>query len=511
MNPTVGEMLACTAGKVPHKVAVICDGTSITYGRLNARVNQVARGFMGRGITGGRRVALLFHNSIELVTLYFALAKAGCVGIPLNFRLSERELSSVINRSKATHLIMGEECAATVDRLKPQLTQIRDSLTVERDPRRGGEFYRLYHREPDTEPDVAVKPEDESFIIYTSGTAMRPRGVVLTHDNHYWNALNYTSAYRMAEDDVELALTPMFHASTLGRIFTYVFSGVTMVTSRRFDPEGAMECIDRYGVTSITQSPTMYAALLNLQSINRYSAASLKRIISGAAPLFPGIRRSLAERFPQAGIFDIYGLTEAAPGVSILTPWDPPDKVTSVGKPMRHVSVKIVDDEGREVSCGGNGEIICSGPNVMKGYDNDPAATRAVLKEGWLYTGDTGKVDRDGYLYLTGRKKEMIVRGGENIYPGEVEAVLHLHPHILEAAVVGVADDYWGECVKAFVVLRPGKTLAEKDVIAFCASHLARYKWPRSVEFLSTLPRNAAGKVMKRNLLKGGDVVDKVE
>jgi acyl-CoA synthetase (AMP-forming)/AMP-acid ligase II len=502
MNPTVGKILAITAKQCPDKVAVICDGNSITYGQLNGRVNQVAHGLLARGITSGNRVALLFYNSIELVTLYFALAKMGGVGIPLNCRLSGRELSAVINGSNATQLIMGEEWAATVNRLKPELARIKDTITVEKDPRSAGEFYRLYHREPDAEPDVLVKPEDASFIIYTSGTGMSPRGVVLTHDNHFWNTRNYTSAYQMAEDDVELALTPMFHASTLGRIVTYVFNGVTFVTAQRFDPERAMELIARHRVTSITQSPTMYAALLNLTPGSSYSGSSLRRLVSGAAPLFPSIRSGLAKRFPRAGIFDLYGLTEASPGVSILTPHDPPDKIASVGKPMKHVTVRIVDDRGREVPAGENGEIICRGPTIMKGYDNDPAATRAVLKGGWLYTGDTGKLDRDGYLYLTGRKKDLIVRGGENIYPAEVEAVLQLHPRILEAAVIGVPDDYWGERVKAFVVLRPGETLREEDVIAFCGLHLAHYKKPRSVAFVTDLPKNAAGKIVKRELLK---------
>ena len=502
MNPTVGKILAITAQNAPDKVAVICEGNSITYGQLNGRVNQVAHGLLARGITRGNRVALLLYNSIELVTLYFALAKMGCVGIPLNFRLSGRELSAVINGSNATRLIMGEEWAATVNRLKPGLARIRDTITVEKEPRSAGEFYRLYHRAPDAEPDVLVKPEDASFIIYTSGTGMSPRGVVLTHDNHFWNTLNYTSAYQMAEDDVELALTPMFHSSTLGRIVTYVFNGVTCVTAERFDPERAMELIARHRVTSITQSPTMYAALLNLTPGTSYSASSLRRLVSGAAPLFPSIRSGLAKRFPRAGIFDLYGLTEASPGVSLLTPQDPPDKHASVGKPMKHVTVRIVDDRGREVPAGENGEIICRGPTIMKGYDNDPAATRAVLKEGWLYTGDTGKLDRDGYLYLTGRKKDLIVRGGENIYPAEVEAVLQLHPRILEAAVIGVPDDYWGERVKAFVVLRPGETLREEDVIAFCGLHLAHYKKPRSVAFVTDLPKNAAGKIVKRELLK---------
>ena len=260
----------------------------------------------------------------------------------------------------------------------------------------------------------------------------------------------------MKESDVELALTPMFHSSTLGRVVTYVFNGVTFVTSRRFDPEKALRFVSKHHVTSITQSPTMYAALLNVNNGDTYYCGSVRRIVSGAAPLFPAIRSRLAKRFPHAGIYDLYGLTEASPGVSILKPDDPPEKIASVGRPMKHVTVKIVDHEGNEVSPGENGEVVCRGPNLMKGYYNDLPATQEVLRDGWLYTGDMGKMDQDGFLYLTGRKKELIVRGGENIYPAEVEAVLHQHPGIKEAAVIGVPDEYWGETVKALVVPKSG-------------------------------------------------------
>ena len=212
------------------------------------------------------------------------------------------------------------------------------------------------------------------------------------------------------------------------------------------------------------------------------------------------IRSRLAKRFPHAGIYDLYGLTEASPGVSILKPDDPPEKITSVGKPMKHVTVKIVNHEGNQVPPGENGEIVCQGPNLMKGYYNDLPATQEVLRDGWLYTGDTGKMDRDGYLYLTGRKKELIVRGGENIYPAEVESVLHQHPGIKEAAVIGVPDEYWGETVKAWVVSKPGVTLTEEEVITFCTSRLAHYKRPQSIAFVNRLPKNAAGKVMKTYL-----------
>jgi len=502
MSYTIGEMLTKSAKEYPDKTAIICDDKRLTYRELNCQVNQLAHGLLSLGISRNIRVATLMYNSIELVEIYFALAKSGIVGIPLNFRLNGAELSYIIENSDATVLIMGKEFESIINQFKSQLSKIEHFIVVEKDAHKMGERYSLYHNQPDFEPREKVKPEDESFVIYTSGTTGKPKGVILTHKNHFWNTINYTIAYQMDKDDVELALTPMFHSSTLGRIFTYVFTSSTFVTSHHFDPEQAMELITQHKVTSITQTPTMYAALLNLRKTGHYHTSSVKRVVSGAAPISPKMKGELSQLFPNAGIFDLYGLTEASPGVTILTPHDPPEKVNSVGRAMLSVKLKIVDGEGREIPAGESGEIVCRGANVMKGYYNDPEATQEVLKEGWLYTGDLGKIDQDGYLYLTGRKKELIISGGENIYPAEVEEVLQRHPSILEVAVIGVPDEYWGESVKAVVVPKPGKTLTEQEVIEYCKSHLANYKKPKSVDFIDAMPKNAAHKVVKGELLK---------
>lgn len=502
MSYTVGEILAKSAHTFPDKIAVICDGRQITYRELNAQVNKLAHGLLYSGIGRNSRVATLMYNSVELVEIYFALAKLGIVGIPLNFRLTAPELSYIIENSDATALIGGEECEATINQLKSQLLKIEHFITVEKSSPKMSRYHKLSHNQPDHEPGIKLRPEDESFIIYTSGTTGRPKGVILTHKNHFWNTINYTVAYQMNENDVELALTPMFHSSTLGRIFTYVFTGATFITSNRYDPEQAMGLIAQHKVTSITQTPTMYAALLNLPQAKGYNTSSVKRMVSGAAPILPEMKGELAKLFPRAGIFDLYGLTEASPGVTILCPHDPPEKIKSVGKPMMSVTIKIVDEDGKELPPGESGNIICRGHNLMEGYYNNEVATKEVLKDGWLYTGDVGKIDQDGYLYLTGRKKEIIISGGENIYPAEVETVLQRHPLILEAAVIGVPDGYWGESVKAIVVPKPDKSLTEQEVIEYCKSRLAPYKKPKSVDFIDALPRNAAHKVMKKELLK---------
>jgi acyl-CoA synthetase (AMP-forming)/AMP-acid ligase II len=510
MIPTIGEMIAGSAARVPERQALVCDDQELSYRELNARVNQTVSGFLQHGMTGGDRAALLLHNRIELVVLLMGLARAGIVGIPLNYRLHPGELSAVLHQSGATLLFVGEELESVFNAIAPIPPAIRSVIRIEADPVKRSGFDKVCSSRPERNLPAMARPDCDSFIIYTSGTTGFPRGVVLTHGNHFWNAINYSVAYGMGEDDVELGLSPLFHSSTLGRLITCFFVGATFVTSRQFHPETAMQLITRNRVTSITQSPTMYAALSNLTGADRCDTASVKRVVSGAAPLFPALRKELSRLFPGAGVFDLYGLTEAAPGVSILMPQAPPEKMDSVGRPMISVRIKIVDDRGTEVPIGECGEILCRGPNVMKGYYNNEAATAEALKDGWLCTGDTGKIDEHGYLYLIGRKKEMIIRGGEKIYPADIERILHSHPGIAEAAVIGVPDAYWGERVEAFVVPRPGATLSGEEVIRHCRQHLAVYKIPSSVIFAHTLPKNAAGKVIK-SLLKIGDGVDYVE
>jgi acyl-CoA synthetase (AMP-forming)/AMP-acid ligase II len=507
MIPTIGAMLAGSAARVPEKRALVCDDQELTYREFNARVNQTVRGFFTSGITPGDRVALLLHNSVELAVLLMGLARAGIVGIPLNYRLHPGEISAILDQSGTTVLFVSEDLDGVFNAIALIPHAIRSVIRIETDSVKRSGFDEFCRSQPDNHLPLPARPDRDSFIIYTSGTTGFPRGVVLTHGNHFWNAVNYSVAYRMKEHDVELGLSPLFHSSTLGRMITCFFVGATFVTSRQFHPETAMELIAQNRVTSITQSPTMYAALSTITGAGRYDTGSVKRVVSGAAPLFPALRKDLSRLFPRAGVFDLYGLTEAAPGVSILTPLDPDEKMASVGRPMVSVRIKIVDDRGAALSCGECGEILCRGPNVMKGYNNNEAATAEALKDGWLCTGDMGKVDEDGYLYLTGRKKEMIIRGGEKIYPADIERVLYAHPGIAEAAVIGVPDDFWGERVVAFVVPRRGEGMNAQEVLHHCQQHLALYKNPASVIIAETLPKNAAGKIIKQ-LLTVGDVVD---
>jgi acyl-CoA synthetase (AMP-forming)/AMP-acid ligase II len=326
--------------------------------------------------------------------------------------------------------------------------------------------------------------------------------VLLTHENLIWNTLNYSAALGYSPQDIELAPTPLFHTSTFGRIFTYVFNAMTCILVSKFNAAECLSIIEKEQVTSITQAPTMYRMMLDAQSQGEGDTRSVRRAVTGAAPMSKETKESLKTLFPRAGFFDLYGLTEASPGVSILAPEDFYRKPESVGRPMLSVEVRAAGADDQALAPGEAGEILCRGPNIMREYYKAPRATARALRGGWLHTGDAGWIDADGFIHISGRTKDIIISGGVNIYPGEVEAALMQHPAVQEAAVIGKEDELWGEKVTAFVVLKKNAACTAQLLIDFCRGRLAAFKCPRSVVFIPELPRNAAQKVMKQELKK---------
>jgi len=323
--------------------------------------------------------------------------------------------------------------------------------------------------------------------------------VVLTHANLLANSANYCNTCSFAPRQRELATTQLFHISTFSRLFTYVRSATTCYLMKRFSPDACFDIIKRENISSITQTPTMYRMLLQSDSGRRRSGAALSRVITGASPMSPPERQALRDLFPNAALYDIYGQTEAGPGISILGPHDFFRRPDSVGKPMPGVRVTIVDEKGRKLSPGSIGEITCRGANIMQGYFHNEAATRAVLVRGRLHTGDIGFIDEEGFLYIAGRKKDIIISGGINIFPPEIENALRLHPGIDDCAVFGVPDSHWGEAVVAAVVLQ-GTTIDK--IYTHCRQHLAGFKCPRTILAISDIPRNSAHKTIRKELIK---------
>jgi len=504
----VGQILTLTANKFPNRTAIIFENDRFTYQEFNWRANQFAHSLLQLGLKKGEKVAVLLFNSNQFVEIYFATAKVGGVFTPINFRFAPEEVRYIVDHSDARFFLFGEEFSDLVETIRPKLTKVEFFISVRDGVAKGDLDYEALLKEPEnTEPTVRLSEKDECQLMYTSGTTGRPKGAIITHGNVLWNLINNILGREDKEGEVSLVIGPLYHTAALNNHFTArVALAGTSILIKRFEPRSVMEMIEREKVSVISGAPAMYHLLLAFPDVERYDTRSVTKCTAGASILPDETKERLLKLFPNAkGVYDVYGCTEASPNITILKAKDSLRKQACVGPPLPFLEVRIVDDEDRDVPQGEVGELICRGPNVMKGYYKDPEATREVLIGGWLHTGDLARLDEEGFVYIVDRKKDVIVSGGENIYPREIEEVLYHHPKIQDVAVIGVPNSLWGESVKAIVVLKKGETMEEKEVIEYCKNHLASYKKPKVVEFVEVLPRNPSGKVLKTELRKPYD------
>jgi fatty-acyl-CoA synthase len=503
MKVNLGYFLTKSARKYPGKTAFIFEGQRVTYAEFDKRANQVAQGLLGLGLKKGEKVATLFFNCPAMCESYFGIIKSGGVMVPLNARLSPRELASMVQHSDARFLIFGGDFKETVSLLQPQLKNIEKYIMAGRDVPGGVLAWEEWLRGlPEEDPRMEISEDDDLMIVYTAGTTGQPKGVLVTHRNYIWASLNGATDMSLGPGDINLVVFPIFHTGGLASFFMRVMVGCTFVLLKKIDPREMLQTIQRERVTSMAMVPTLLNSLLQLPDLKSYDTTSVKMYTSSAA-IFPiKVKEQFSKVFPNAALFEVYGLSEACGTGTVLRPEDSFRKIACVGKAFTHHEVKVVDDNGKEVVPGEAGEIVLRGPLVMKGYYKDPQATAEAIPDGWLHTGDMARVDEEGYIYIVDRRKDIIVSGGINIYPREIEEVLYSHPKIAEAAVIGVPDEKWGETLKALIVPKERQVLAAEEVIAFCKENLASYKKPTSVEFLPSLPKNAAGKVLKTELRK---------
>ena len=482
------------------EVAVTCGDQRFTYRELNKRVNGLAAGLSELGISRGQRVGVLNNNCHRNLEVDYAVTGIGAIVVPLNTRFKEKELTYIINNVGMDVLIVGAEQLEVMKSIRNSLPSVRHIISIDLHGEGYIKYEDLLSAGMDRElPGEDISEDDVAFIFYTSGTTGRPKGAMLTHRNVIANTINEALSRRFTDKDTYLHIVPQYHAG--GKEFSFVTTYVSgrHVIPRSLEVDTILDAIEKERVTFLLLVPTIANRLISHPSFNRYNLSSLRAIVLGAGP---STKEGLKETKDKLGcdLYHGYGLTEAAPFVSTLNPEEAISKLGSCGREVYNVEVKIVAENGREVEPDTVGEIIVRGKNVMKGYWNSPDETAAALRGGWLYTGDLAKRDEEGYIYIVDRKKDMIISGGENIYPKEVEEVLFSHPAVLEAAVIGVPHEKWGETVKAIVVTKAGMNLTEDEVIEFCKKHLASYKKPTSVEFIDALPLNAAGKVIKLEL-----------
>ena len=496
----VGQILTVTADKFPNRTAVISGDQRLTYREFNERVNRFAHGLLKLGFKKGDKVAVLLFNSTPFAEVYFATAKIGGAFTPINYRFAAEEVKYILNHSDSRFFIFGEEFIDLVRSIRSELKKVKIFISVSNDKTPSALRYEsLLNKSRNDEPNVALSENDVCQLMYTSGTTGRPKGALITHGNVLWNLVNTILGREDKGGEVALIIGPLYHTAALNNHFTIqVALAGTSILIKKFEPKHVMEIIQKEKVNVISGAPAMYHLLLTLPNVNEYETHSITKCTAGAAILPDETKERLLKLFPNAeGVYDVYGCTEASPDIAILKAKDCLRKRESVGPSLPFLNTRIVDDRDRDVAAGEVGELICRGPNVMKGYYKDKKATLEALRGGWLHTGDLARMDDEGFIYIVDRKKDMVVSGGENIYPREIEEVLYHHPKIQDAAVIGVPDSTWGESVKAFIVLKKGEATTAEEIIEYCKQHLASYKKPKAVEFIEALPRNPSGKVLK--------------
>jgi long-chain acyl-CoA synthetase len=500
-------LLEQSARREPGKVALILDDIKLRYAELNGAANKVANGLVKLGVEPGDKVAVMLPNTPHFVIAYYAILKAGGVVVPLNVLFKRHEVEYHLDDSDATALIVWEgflgEAAEGFSKAKNCRNLIVAQAPGSTSAIPDGAL-PLNALMADTSPvfdTVQTMPDDTAVILYTSGTTGRPKGAELSHFNMFFNAM--VCAEKLGPtpqpDDVVLVALPLFHSfGQTCQMNTTLYYGGTLTLMTRFEPQKALEIMQRDRVTHFAGVPTMYFYLLNFPGADQYDISSLRFCTSGGAAMPVEVMHAF-NRKNNVTILEGYGLSETSP-VASFNHLDRPQKPGSIGVPIWGVEMRCVDMEGRDAPTGELGEIAIRGHNVMKGYYKRADATAESIRGGWFYTGDVAYKDEDGYYFIKDRVKDMIIRGGFNVYPREIEEVLYAHPAIAEAAVIGVHDQALGEEVKAVVAFKPGQTAAGEEIIAYCKERLAAYKYPRSVEIRDTLPKTATGKILKREL-----------
>ena len=471
---------------------------SITYREFDAITDRIACGLERLGAAPGDHVAVLHPNSAQTLLAFFAIIKAGCVVVPINPTYTPREATYLLNNSEARILIIHEDFSPLVDQIKgeaPRLNRIvvrRRTETVER------EIAALADTRLVPVKDKSFNSDDPAIMFYTSGTTGNPKGVVLTHSNFAFGGPNIAQSYGLRENDISIAALPMVHVFSIASpFFGSLSSGGAVVVVERFKAQTIFEVIEKYRVTWFPGVPTMFILLLNSFHENTRDISSLRMGLSGGASLPVEVLRRWEEAF-RAEVIEVYGLTEST-GLVTANPVYGVRKPGSVGIAVSGVTVKIVNKDGNEVSPHEVGDLVFRGPNATKGYFKLPDETREKIRDGWVYTGDHAFRDDDGYFTIVGRENDLIISGGYNIYPKEIEEVIHAHGAVSEAAVIGVADPVKGEVPKAFIALKPGATATTEELVEHCKESLAPYKIPKIV-FVEELPKNPTGKIMKKEL-----------
>jgi len=507
------EFLQISSAVVPDREALVeigGDEKRVTYAEMYPQVVRLANSLQGLGIEQGEKVATMCVNSADFVLTYYACAMLGVTYVPLNYRAKDEELTHMLNVAECQAVFVSDRYRDLVERIRPTLTTVKHFVSYGAAVEGYLNFSDLLEQGAEEEIWTDVDDKDATIIIFTSGTTALPKGVQLT----YLDMTAYVTNQQPADPEVHeklLASAPFFHVAGVTAMMLSIWCGRTLVILPQFSPELWLQAVQAEGVTHAFVVPTMLKRIMEVPDFDKYDLSTLKQITYGAAPMPYEVVRKACDVFSPRGIglINAYGQTESTATLTFLGPEDhdlstdtelKERRLRSVGQPMPDVELGIMDERNNLLPPGSEGEICVRSARVMKGYFKQEDATSTAIIDGWLHTGDVGKLDEGGYLFITGRKKDLIIRGGENISPGEIENVLEAHPAIEEAAVIGVPDVEWGEVVKAVIVPKDGQTISVKDITEYTKSRLSSFKAPQYVAIVDQLPRNAMGKVLKTDL-----------
>jgi fatty-acyl-CoA synthase len=498
----VGDWIKKWSLLQPQKEMIYFEDRPLTAQEVNRHTNRICHLFLEMGVQKGDRISVLLHNCPQYLELFFAISKVGAILVPLNWRLAEPELEFILKDSGVRILIFEPEFEEGVSSLRSRLNLPgKNCVCLGRPcPEWAADYEKAVAEKPVHEPLVgwSVGDEDPHIIMYTSGTTGVPKGAVLSHRKTFFNVLNSDIFYGLTSQDVMLIARPMFHSGgLLVESAPMLYKGGTLILRKRFRPQEILENIQKYRVTLLELPATVYQFILQDCDLAQYDLSSIRRHFTGGER----IPQAMLKEYSRRGIVisQIFGQTEAST-ITFLRSEDAVHKLGSVGLPVFHGEVRIVDKAGKDVSPGEIGEIIIRGPTLMSGYWKRPDLTAETIRDGWLHTGDLARTDEEGYIYIVDREKDMYISGGENVYPAEIEKLLHGDPNIFDAAIVGVPDEKWGEVGKAFIQLRPNETMTAEEALLFLRGKVAKYKIPRYVEFIEELPKTASGKIQKYQL-----------
>jgi len=508
------DFLSISNAICPDRDGIVFEGKRYTFGQVNERSNRLANALAKQGIKKGDLVAILQVNCNQYLETYYAVAKIGAILVPLNFRAKDDELTYMLNNCSAVAIFVGDRYVDMVSTMRPGLTSVKHYVSI--DAKRTGMLYyeELISSASPDDPGVEIMDDDMTILMYTAGTTGRPKGVPMTHNAFGIYVLDNVDPASPDIEESNLLTVPLYHVAGFQALLAAVYGGRTVLMMRQFEVKEWMDAVQKEKANRAMLVPTMLKRVIDSPDFNKYNLSSLRVITYGAAPMPFEVIKKAIEVMPNVRFINAFGQTETASTITMLGPEDhiisgtkeEKEKklkrlASSIGRPMSDVEMKVIDAEGKDLPLYETGEFVARGPRIMKGYWKDADKTaKAFTKDGWLHTGDTGYRDEEGYFYLAGRGDDMIIRGGENISPEEVENVLYSHPKIEEAAVIGVPDPEWGQEVKAIIVLKKGHPATPEEIMEFCRQKISSFKRPRAIVFVDELPRNQMGKILKRVL-----------